>query len=39
MSAAPTILERPQRWDAAFDPNMTDDGVEPACCPPRRSAR
>ncbi len=24
MSAAPTILERPQRWDAAFDPEMTD---------------
>jgi len=24
MPAAPTILERPQRWDAAFDANMTD---------------
>jgi Fe-S-cluster-containing dehydrogenase component/CRP-like cAMP-binding protein len=27
MPAAPTILERPQRWDAAFDPNMTDEDV------------
>src|SRR5471030_3167494 len=24
MPAAPTILERPQRWDAAFDPAMSD---------------
>lgn len=28
MSAAPTILERPQRWDAAFDPGLTDAGVD-----------
>ena len=28
MSAAPTILERPQRWDAAFDPGMTEAGVD-----------
>ncbi len=28
MPAAPTILERPQRWDAAFDPNMTDAAVD-----------
>ena len=28
MPAAPTILERPQRWDAAFDANMTDADVE-----------
>jgi len=28
MPAAPTILERPQRWDAAFDPDMTDAGVD-----------
>jgi Fe-S-cluster-containing dehydrogenase component/CRP-like cAMP-binding protein len=28
MPAAPTILERPQRWDAAFDPGMTDADVE-----------
>jgi Fe-S-cluster-containing dehydrogenase component/CRP-like cAMP-binding protein len=28
MPAAPTILERPQRWDAAFDPDMTDADVE-----------
>ena len=27
MPAAPTILERPQRWDAAFDPNMTEEDV------------
>ena len=27
MPAAPTILERPQRWDAAFDPEMTDAEV------------
>ncbi len=27
MPAAPTILERPQRWDAAFDANMTDEDV------------
>ena len=27
MPAAPTILERPQRWDAAFDANMTDEAV------------
>ena len=27
MAAAPTILERPQRWDAAFDANMTDEDV------------
>src|SRR5277367_2983840 len=24
MPAAPTILERPQRWDAAFDADMTE---------------
>lgn len=28
MAAAPTILERPQRWDAAFDPDMTDEDVD-----------
>jgi Fe-S-cluster-containing dehydrogenase component/CRP-like cAMP-binding protein len=28
MPAAPTILERPQRWDAAFDANMPDANVE-----------
>lgn len=28
MPAAPTILERPQRWDAAFDPEMTDVMVD-----------
>src|SRR5471032_425781 len=28
MPAAPTILERPQRWDAAFDADMTDADVE-----------
>jgi Fe-S-cluster-containing dehydrogenase component/CRP-like cAMP-binding protein len=28
MPAAPTILERPQRWDAAFDPNMPDAAVD-----------
>jgi Fe-S-cluster-containing dehydrogenase component/CRP-like cAMP-binding protein len=28
MSAAPTILERPQRWDAAFDVKMTDGDVQ-----------
>ena len=28
MPAAPTILERPQRWDAAFDPGMTEEDVE-----------
>ena len=28
MPAAPTILERPQRWDSAFDPDMTDAGVD-----------
>src|SRR5471032_2677728 len=28
MPAAPTILERPQRWDAAFDANMTDMTVD-----------
>jgi Fe-S-cluster-containing dehydrogenase component/CRP-like cAMP-binding protein len=28
MPAAPTILERPQRWDAAFDKDMTDADVE-----------
>jgi Fe-S-cluster-containing dehydrogenase component/CRP-like cAMP-binding protein len=28
MPAAPTILERPQRWDAAFDPDMTDAAVD-----------
>jgi Fe-S-cluster-containing dehydrogenase component/CRP-like cAMP-binding protein len=27
MPAAPTILERPQRWDAAFDAGMTDTDV------------
>jgi len=27
MPDAPTILERPQRWDAAFDTNMTDEDV------------
>ncbi len=28
MPDAPTILERPQRWDAAFDPGMTDAAVD-----------
>jgi Fe-S-cluster-containing dehydrogenase component/CRP-like cAMP-binding protein len=28
MPAAPTILERPQRWDAAFDSDMTEAEVE-----------
>jgi Fe-S-cluster-containing dehydrogenase component/CRP-like cAMP-binding protein len=28
MPAAPTILERPQRWDAAFNPNVTDADVD-----------
>lgn len=28
MPAAPTTLDRPQRWDAAFDPEMTDASVE-----------
>lgn len=28
MPATPTTLERPQRWDAAFDPEMTDADVE-----------
>src|SRR5947207_791510 len=28
MPAAPTTLDRPQRWDAAFDPEMTDTNVE-----------
>src|SRR5882724_7569061 len=28
MPAAPSTLERPQRWDAAFDPEMTDANVE-----------
>ena len=28
MPAAPTILERPQRWDAAFDADMTDADAE-----------
>src|SRR5260221_10437960 len=28
MPAAPTILERPQRWDAAFDADMTDEVVD-----------
>jgi Fe-S-cluster-containing dehydrogenase component/CRP-like cAMP-binding protein len=28
MPAAPTIFERPQRWDAAFDADMTDAEVE-----------
>jgi Fe-S-cluster-containing dehydrogenase component/CRP-like cAMP-binding protein len=28
MAAAPTILERPQRWDAAFDPDMTDAALD-----------
>jgi Fe-S-cluster-containing dehydrogenase component/CRP-like cAMP-binding protein len=27
MPAAPTILERPQRWDAAFDAGMTEEDV------------
>lgn len=27
MPDAPTILERPQRWDAAFDANMTEEDV------------
>lgn len=28
MAAAPTILERPQRWDAAFDADMADADVD-----------
>jgi Fe-S-cluster-containing dehydrogenase component/CRP-like cAMP-binding protein len=27
MPAAPTTLDRPQRWDAAFDPEMSDANV------------
>src|SRR5258707_15722383 len=27
MPDAPTILERPQRWDVAFDENMTEEDV------------
>src|ERR1051326_3018598 len=27
MPTAPTILERPQRWDSAFDPDMTEADV------------
>ncbi len=28
MPATPTTLDRPQRWDAAFDPEMTNANVE-----------
>ena len=28
MPAAPTILDRPQRWDAAFDADMSEADVE-----------
>jgi len=28
MPATPSIVERPQRWDAAFDPAMTEAGVD-----------
>src|SRR5690349_4566382 len=28
MPAAPTTFDRPQRWDAAFDPEMTDANVD-----------
>ena len=28
MPAPASILERPERWDAAFDPDMTDAGVD-----------
>jgi Fe-S-cluster-containing dehydrogenase component/CRP-like cAMP-binding protein len=28
MPPAPTTIERPQRWSAAFDPNMNDAAVE-----------
>src|SRR5258706_13829544 len=28
MAAAPTTFDRPQRWDAAFDPKMTDADVD-----------
>jgi Fe-S-cluster-containing dehydrogenase component/CRP-like cAMP-binding protein len=28
MSALPTTLDRPQRWDAAFDSEMTDEAVD-----------
>src|SRR5476651_321953 len=28
MPAAPPILERPQRWDAAFDPEMKDIALD-----------
>lgn len=28
MAATPTILERPQRWDVAFDPEMSDAAVD-----------
>src|SRR5687768_9516579 len=28
MPAAASILERPERWDAAFDQDMTDAGVD-----------
>ena len=28
MATAASIVERPQRWDAAFDPEMTDAAVD-----------
>lgn len=28
MAAPPLVLERPQRWDAAFDPEMTPEAVQ-----------
>src|SRR3954469_3268645 len=28
MPPSAAILERPERWDAAFDPEMTDAGVD-----------
>src|SRR5215471_1782968 len=37
MPGAPTVIERPQRWDDSFDPEMTEEDVvrllslEPFC--------
>src|SRR6185295_15197051 len=28
MPPTPTTIERPQRWDAAFDPDMTDAALD-----------
>ena len=37
-SAPPSVLERPQRWDAAFDPEMTDAARGPPSGHSRRFA-